>query len=126
MAWSLAAIEFVAWSVLEEEGAGEEVAAGAFEVAYRANPFVAWNVAHRDVFDEVTGHNAALKLARLHACSSSVYVCRYVRQRPSFYGVAENTSLSLLREREQKSNVCIFFFTRKHAVVLLSVVDECT
>lgn len=53
MAWSLAAIEFVAWSVLEEEGAGEKVAAAALEVAHKANPFLAWNIAHREIFDEV-------------------------------------------------------------------------
>lgn len=53
MAWSLAAIEFVAWSVLQEEGSGEDVAEKALEGACRANQFVAWNIAHREVFDEV-------------------------------------------------------------------------
>lgn len=53
MAWSLAAIEFVAWSVLKEDGSGEEVADKALEQACRANPFVAWNIAHREIFDEV-------------------------------------------------------------------------
>lgn len=53
MAWSLAAIEFVAWSVLQEDGSGEEVAGEALREACGANPFVAWNIAHREVFDEV-------------------------------------------------------------------------
>ncbi len=53
MAWSLAAIEFVAWSVLQEDGSGEEVAEKALEEAWRANAFVAWNIAHREIFDEV-------------------------------------------------------------------------
>lgn len=53
MAWSLAAIEFVAWSVLQEDGSGEAVAEEALQEACKANPFVAWNVAHRQVFDEV-------------------------------------------------------------------------
>jgi len=53
MAWSLAAIEFVAWSVLQEDGSGEEVAEKALEEACRANPFVAWNIAHREIFDQV-------------------------------------------------------------------------
>lgn len=53
MAWSLAAIEFVAWSVLQEGGSGEAVAEKALQEACRANPFVAWNVAHRQFFDEV-------------------------------------------------------------------------
>ncbi|CAN0068373.1 unnamed protein product [Laminaria digitata] len=53
MAWSLAAIEFVAWSVLEEEGAGQEVAEEALQAACLANPFLAWNIAHKDIFGEV-------------------------------------------------------------------------
>lgn len=53
MAWSLAAIEFVAWSVLQEDGSGEEVANKALQQACQANPFVAWNIAHREIFDEV-------------------------------------------------------------------------
>lgn len=53
MAWSLAAIEFVAWSVLQEDGSGEEVADKALEQACLANPFVAWHIAHREIFDEV-------------------------------------------------------------------------
>lgn len=53
MAWSLAAIEFVAWSVLEEEGSGEQVAEAALDIACRANPFLAWNIAHMEIFDEV-------------------------------------------------------------------------
>ena len=53
MAWSLAAIEFVAWSVLEEEGAGQEVAEEALKAACVANPFLAWNIAHKEVFGEV-------------------------------------------------------------------------
>eukprot|EP00903_Cladosiphon_okamuranus_P005578 g5552.t1 len=56
MAWSLAAIEFVAWSVLQEDGSGEEVADKALEQACHANPFVAWNIAHREIFDEVVEH----------------------------------------------------------------------
>ncbi|CAM9162513.1 unnamed protein product [Ectocarpus sp. 12 AP-2014] len=56
MAWSLAAIEFVAWSVLQEDGSGEEVAGKALREACGANPFVAWNIAHREVFDEVVEH----------------------------------------------------------------------
>eukprot|EP00904_Undaria_pinnatifida_P001382 jgi/Undpi1/11244/HiC_scaffold_30.g13542.m1 len=57
MAWSLAAIEFVAWSVLEEEGAGQEVAEEALKAACVANPFLAWNIAHKEVVehaDEIT------------------------------------------------------------------------
>ena len=53
MAWSLAAIEFVAWSVLEEEGSGEKVAEAALNIACKANPFLAWNIAHMEIFDEV-------------------------------------------------------------------------
>ncbi|CAM9256070.1 unnamed protein product [Ectocarpus fasciculatus] len=56
MSWSLAAIEFVAWSVLQEDGSGEEVAGEALRQACGANPFVAWNIAHREVFDEVVEH----------------------------------------------------------------------
>lgn len=54
MAWSLAAIEFVAWSVLEEEGSGEQGAEAALDIAYRTNPFLAWNIAHMEIFDEVS------------------------------------------------------------------------
>lgn len=53
MAWSLAAIEFVAWSILEEEGSGEGVANKALSAAYEANPFVAWYIGNREVFDQV-------------------------------------------------------------------------
>eukprot|EP00752_Nemacystus_decipiens_P016304 g14580.t1 len=56
MAWSLAVIEFVAWSVLQEDGSGEEVADKALRQACQANPFVAWNIAHREIFDEVVEH----------------------------------------------------------------------
>ncbi|CAN0365411.1 unnamed protein product, partial [Hapterophycus canaliculatus] len=56
MAWSLAAIEFVAWSVLQEDGSGEDVASEALQQACLANPFVAWNLAHREIFDQVVEH----------------------------------------------------------------------
>lgn len=53
MAWSLVAVEFVSWSVLKEKGSGQELAEKALEVAYEANPFLAWYVAYREIFDEV-------------------------------------------------------------------------
>ena len=53
MAWSLVAIEFIAWSILDEGDAGEQVAAAALGVACQANPFLAWSIAHREIFDEV-------------------------------------------------------------------------
>lgn len=78
MTWSLAAIELVAWSVLQEDGSGEEVAEKALQEACRANPFVAWNLAHREIFDEVkqrkkglgsveTGRGGGWRYARVRA-----------------------------------------------------------
>lgn len=53
MAWSLVAIEFVSWSVLGEAGSSQELAETALEKAYEANPFLAWYIAYRDIFEEV-------------------------------------------------------------------------
>ena len=51
--WSLVAIEYISWRLLNEPGSGEEVAAKALTAAYASNPFIAWHLAHLEVFQEV-------------------------------------------------------------------------
>lgn len=54
--WSLVAIEYIAWKLLDEEGSSEEVALKALEEAYTSNPFVAWYLANAPIFEEVVEH----------------------------------------------------------------------
>lgn len=80
MAWSLAAIEFVAWSVLEEEGSGQDVADKALAVACEANPFVAWYIGNREVFDQVRAPSNRLFLRSctcfyMAVCSCACLCC---------------------------------------------------
>jgi hypothetical protein len=59
--WSLVAIEYISWRLLSEDGSGKDVAARALAAAYAANPFIAWQLANAEVFQEVVEYADDIK-----------------------------------------------------------------
>ncbi|CAM9622638.1 unnamed protein product [Chrysoparadoxa australica] len=54
--YSLAAIEYISFYLLQEEGSSANSAEAALSRAHDSNPFVAWQLAHLDIFNQVVEH----------------------------------------------------------------------
>ncbi|CAN0279354.1 unnamed protein product, partial [Phaeothamnion confervicola] len=75
--WSMAAIEFVAWRVLAEDGSSAATADAALDAAYAANPFVCWWLAYRPIFEEVLEYTEEIQNPPVGTVEEAFWYCSH-------------------------------------------------
>eukprot|EP00568_Trieres_chinensis_P003449 CAMPEP_0183303612 /NCGR_PEP_ID=MMETSP0160_2-20130417/8979_1 /TAXON_ID=2839 ORGANISM="Odontella Sinensis, Strain Grunow 1884" /NCGR_SAMPLE_ID=MMETSP0160_2 /ASSEMBLY_ACC=CAM_ASM_000250 /LENGTH=467 /DNA_ID=CAMNT_0025466535 /DNA_START=12 /DNA_END=1415 /DNA_ORIENTATION=- len=73
--YSAALLEYVSWSVLEEEGSSEGTAVGAMRKAIECNPYCAYHLAFHDTFREAMEYGDEVEDAEAGTAEEAVEYC---------------------------------------------------